>query len=64
MQKSRSGELESWEIEKKERKEKGIRMKAEEKANGHRRKSAGIIFSTQVIKNTILVIFGCYNKTP
>lgn len=31
MQKSRSGELESWEIEKKERKEKDIRMKAEER---------------------------------
>lgn len=67
MQKSRLGgfgELGKVGDRREGKKGEGYQNEGRGKANGHRRKSAGIIFSTQVIKNTILVIFGCYNKTP
>lgn len=64
MQKSRSGGVGELGDRKEGKKREGYLNEGRGKAKGHRRKSAGIIFSTQVIKNTILVIFGCCNKTP
>lgn len=64
MQKSRSGGVGELGDRKERKKREGYLNEGRGKAKGHRRKSAGIIFSTQVIKNTILVIFGCCNKTP
>lgn len=64
MQNSRSGGVGELGDRKEEKKGEGYQNEGRGKAKGHRRKSAGIIFSTQVIIIAILAIFGCYNKTP